>query len=332
MNARIEGESVEYCGYDEKGRLLLADGTRYEIAPLDMDPGTFRSRPLWRIAKLSYDEDLWKLDGTSVDELIFPPAMFSALVDLLKAVKPEDRVNTPAPRTTEGDTEILTLLELRDNLKAVTPEDRAKIVAVAWTEHHSRYYEGQAEDLEPESIYVEDGKPLPLPRKVIGKDGQECRLPGEVIEFVTSGSPPSKAYYPVLLRRFHKVVATPTHPPAPLDITNALVWNVSQEIGDKLDIKLKVRPTHAEVFLRYCRDKMTLADMRKKYKWKERTLKKRKAALVDFLRLRYKLTLESFFVDRSVFNSAEKMREEHRARSVRPRSLAEADYSTDDQD
>ena len=115
----------------------------------------------------------------------------------------------------------------------------------------------------------------------------------------------------------------------PREITDTLIWHVEQKIRDELDVKLKAVPSHTEVFVRYCRDKMNLKDMEKNYPWKYRTLKARKAALECFLQQNFQLTLAAFFVDRSIFAAAERQLKEPRARHISPRCLGEFDTDWD---
>jgi hypothetical protein len=72
--------------------------------------------------------------------------------------------------------------------------------------------------------------------------------------------------------------------------------------------------------------------MQKKFQWKMRTLKHRKAALKRYLLERFGLTLEAFFVDRRIFTAAEReLKKAHsqHARRVSPRTLA--DFETDNE-
>jgi len=117
----------------------------------------------------------------------------------------------------------------------------------------------------------------------------------------------------------------------PPDVNAALIWHVEQKIRDELDPRRKAAPSHAEVFVRYCRDRMKLADMKKKFCWKDRTLKARKAALKDFLQKHFRLKLEHFFLDRRIFAAAERQLNEDRAKRISRRDLGECDLDQDDE-
>lgn len=108
-----------------------------------------------------------------------------------------------------------------------------------------------------------------------------------------------------------------------MTVTDALIWKVFAEILEHLDSKCRKAPSPSMVFLRICRDKMTLAEMCRKHGWPERTLKLRKATLIEFLARQYKLTLEAFFVDRRMFNHAENQLRDFRAKKIRHRAAAE---------
>jgi hypothetical protein len=108
-------------------------------------------------------------------------------------------------------------------------------------------------------------------------------------------------------------------------MNETILWHVQQKILDELDTKLRSAPSASVVFTLYCRDRLTLTDIRKKYRWPYRTLKLRKAGLETFLQKHFKLTLAAFFVDRSIFSAAEKQLQEPRARHISRHALAEDD-------
>jgi hypothetical protein len=111
---------------------------------------------------------------------------------------------------------------------------------------------------------------------------------------------------------------------APPEINDTLLWHVQQTLSDQLDPKLKSAPSASLVFTCYCRDKMTLAEMHRRFHWPLRTLKLRKATLQAFLRKQFNLELAAFFVDRSIFGAVERQLADHRARHISPRALADA--------
>ena len=119
--------------------------------------------------------------------------------------------------------------------------------------------------------------------------------------------------------------------PAPPEVNETVLWHVQQRIQDGLDTKLKSAPSASQVFIHYCRDRMKLVEMRKKFGWNNRTLKARKAALQIFLQTNFNgLTLDAFFVDRRIFTAAERQLKDDRAKRISRRSLAECGTDEDD--
>ena len=112
-------------------------------------------------------------------------------------------------------------------------------------------------------------------------------------------------------------------PAPPPDINETILWCVQQKILDQLDTKLKSAPSASVVFTLYCRDRMTLTAMSRRYGWPYRTLKQRKAGLESFLSENFHLTLAAFFVDRSIFGAAERQSQDHRAKYISRRDLAD---------
>jgi hypothetical protein len=183
MKAQIEGKPVEIEGYDEQGHLVLADGTRYEITPLEMDTGLFRtrtSRSLVNIWKLAREGKGWFLDGRSLDE------MFNEAKS--------------TPRTSECDSLFHSLLDLKLKLEDMDRKNcGSAIVAVAWTEEDATVHEEsnpRAQQLLTGRL-KEDNKPKRKRRT----------LPLREIEIA---SPGSKTYHPVFLRCFHRQATKPT--------------------------------------------------------------------------------------------------------------------------
>ncbi|MEK7677105.1 MAG: hypothetical protein AAB676_14855 [Verrucomicrobiota bacterium] len=125
---------------------------------------------------------------------------------------------------------------------------------------------------------------------------------------------------PVLLRSFREITPEASQqetlePAKELEsptVNETIIWHVQQQIEKELDHELKAMPSASHVFLAYCRDRLTLVKIVKKNpKWKLRTVRARKAALKAFIRKKLPgLTLESFFVDRSVFEAAERQLKE----------------------
>jgi hypothetical protein len=100
--------------------------------------------------------------------------------------------------------------------------------------------------------------------------------------------------------------AAPT--PQQSEVNQDLLAFVQQAIADELDDMVKTAPSPSRFFLLYCRDRLTLAGMHRKHRWSVRTLKRRKADLEGFLVRKWKLTLESFYVDRRMFSRADRLK------------------------
>ena len=75
---------------------------------------------------------------------------------------------------------------------------------------------------------------------------------------------------------------------------------------------------------------MKLVEMSKKYGWKNRTLKARKADLQRFLKKHFNLTLESFFVDRRIFAAAERQAKKYMAENISMRAVGECKRDEED--
>jgi hypothetical protein len=136
---------------------------------------------------------------------------------------------------------------------------------------------------------------------------------------------------PILLKSFREIVSgtrlqvQPAEPLQRPEINDTYLWHVQQRILDKLDIKLRSAPSASQVFVCFCRDRLTLAEMhRRNQKWSESTIKLRIKSLRAFLKKEFNgLTLEDFFVDRSIFNAAEKQLKDYRAKNISPLSVGE---------
>ncbi|MGB8368776.1 MAG: hypothetical protein ACLPYZ_17630 [Limisphaerales bacterium] len=98
---------------------------------------------------------------------------------------------------------------------------------------------------------------------------------------------------------------------------------------DELDTRLKSAPSASLVFTLYCRDRLTLAQINRRYGWPYRTLKERKAALETFLKKNFHLRLAAFFVDRSIFGAAELQLQDHRARQISAHALGDDSNNED---
>lgn len=110
----------------------------------------------------------------------------------------------------------------------------------------------------------------------------------------------------------------------PPEINEALIWQVEQMIRDELDAGIHSAPSASQVFIEYCRDRRQLVAMVKRHPhWKYRTLKKRKQMLEAFLYKKFRLTLDSFFVDARMFAGAEKMVKEYKAKRISPHNIGE---------
>jgi hypothetical protein len=125
-----------------------------------------------------------------------------------------------------------------------------------------------------------------------------------------------------------KVALQPPAPPP--EINDTILWHVQCSILDELDASLKSVPSASHVFILYCRDRMSLATMSRQHGWPYRTLRKRKAALEVFLKDKFNLTLEAFFVDRSIFGAAERQMRDRRARHISARALGDSDQAEED--
>ena len=102
-------------------------------------------------------------------------------------------------------------------------------------------------------------------------------------------------------------------PAPPVEVDEAILWFFWQKIQDELDRHHKRTPSASQVFVCYCRDRMTLRKMELEFKWSYRTIKARKAEL-EALLSRHGYNLDRFIVDRSMFRGAEKRLADYRAK------------------
>lgn len=122
-----------------------------------------------------------------------------------------------------------------------------------------------------------------------------------------------------------EAAASPQKPPAERTIDETFLWIVQQRIQDKLDPQFRSTPTASQVFVAFCRERLNRAEMaRKNVNWSESTIKLRIKDLREFLKREFNgLTLEAFFVDRSLFTAAEKQLKDYRAKNISPLSVGE---------
>lgn len=173
----------EVWGYDDHGNLVLATGERFKIAPLHVEPETFRSYKLRAISRLAFTGGEWWLDGERLETCWVP--QFSS------------------PPSSERDTKIFTCWTLRDIL-AENRHDRLndeypppselqnKVCAVAWVEERFMDYAGQTRD------------PNETPRK--------AEFEGEILNMVAAESAPAKAFQPIFLTSFYEILSGPKSP------------------------------------------------------------------------------------------------------------------------
>lgn len=108
------------------------------------------------------------------------------------------------------------------------------------------------------------------------------------------------------------------------EINDTLVLCYQQKIMDELDRHLRHAPSASQVFLGYCRDRLSQAEMhRQNSDWAKATIKLRIKSLRKFLKENGGLVLEHFFVDRSMFNAPERILKDYRAKKVSAYSLGE---------
>ena len=110
-----------------------------------------------------------------------------------------------------------------------------------------------------------------------------------------------------------KASGTQPVPAPPVEVDEAILWFFWQKIQDELDRHHKRTPSASQVFVCYCRDRMSLRKMELEFKWSYRTIKARKAEL-EALLSRHGYNLDRFIVDRSMFRAAEKRLADYRAK------------------
>jgi hypothetical protein len=128
------------------------------------------------------------------------------------------------------------------------------------------------------------------------------------------------------------VSAVPVEAPKP-DLTSELV-NVSLDaIRRELDNAKIKRPTHYEVFMCLCSDRITLEKTVKKFGARSRrTISNRKHGLDAFLRRKFNLQVDDYLLaDPSFFGNFEKLQSDRRARRIDPFEQVEKP-DTDDED
>jgi hypothetical protein len=132
--AIIEGIPRKIFDVDAEGKYKLDGGQRLELN--SPEPLPIRSRPLKRVAKLTFDGQGWFLDGESA-----------------KVCCIDAQMGRRAGR--EGRTEEQTMLELIRRLDALPLDDRWKIAGVAWFRERAGRVEGEtAEDCEQRKEFL----------------------------------------------------------------------------------------------------------------------------------------------------------------------------------
>lgn len=345
MHVTINGRSNDYIPTTLKakqgGELLLKDGTRYsfdviEILYMAIAPPDINNN-LIEIERLAHGKGKWMLGGeplyewldgiqrTALSKLniarsehqfprVEPVEFFSKMekspqLEFRAQSEQEEaivrRINseffTPTYVRRWGLCELLQIYEHNETLKN-------EVVAAAWFEgegnrtpvllrNFSEIVSRQTMEAEAKARWAQEAQTELLSKAITKRDSLQP----------TENKPPE-----------------PLPPP---DINETLLWHVEQKISDELDLRRKAVPSHSEVFRRFCRDRMPLIDMQKKFGWKYRTIKARKAALEHFLQTQFhfKLTLAAFFVDRRIFAAAEKQAKEYRATNISMRAVGECE-------
>jgi len=276
--AIIEGREREVGGWTQVGTLSLADGEEIRLIPLEQANLTGK---IWRIARLKKEKEDWLLDGEKID--VARKNAFDRWMDgVLSEQSKEAEVQlfetlNCLAATLKNDFSAGRTVWESVSLSSAWRKQLARVVAVAWSED-----------------------------RMAGGDNRIS----------------IRYYEPIFLTGCDWVAAEVTAPAMleaskPMEVNETILWQFQQDIQDDLDIHLKSAPSASQVFVFYCRDRMKLAQIHRKYGWPVRTLKARKAMLKTFLKQR-QVTLEMFFVDRSVFNAAERQLRDYRARHISP--------------
>ena len=290
----IEGQKRKVTGFDEQRNLVLADGKRYTFERLNYKPsgqppdepdGDIFGWPLLEAVRLQQWQGDWKWND---EPLTLTKWMESELQNLCD--------NRAIPRNQR--TEIVKIRAL---------------LRVKQGELHLHY-------MTREIVYSRL-KHLP--------DAIREQVNG--VAWFEHDDGAGGWNTPILLKSFREIIsgiqspAKPAEQFNPPEITDTFLWHVQQRILDKLDDKLRSAPSASQVFVCFCRDKLTLAKMhRGNRNWSESTIKLRIKLLRAFLKKEFNgLKLESFFVDRSIFSAAERQFADYRAKKISPNSAGE---------
>jgi hypothetical protein len=301
--AIIEGQGRYVSGWTPTGTLQLADGSEIAMTPLDKQQ-QLRGK-IWRVARLKRGNTDWLIDGVNLSYALNRPGAlphrpktqhYHALRMLSEMLNVRLVSGYPNLWSNIGTKELQSAVEK----KALRLEKLRSVVAVAFTDSHMT--RGLA--------------PFYVPTTNIFKR-HEGRM---------SQAPPT--YIPILLTRFDFLAAPKLQQIKSPEVNETILWHFQQQIQDKLDIRLKSAPSASQVFVLCCRDRMKLADIHRKHDWPVRTLKLRKAMLRKFLG-ESGLTLEMFFVDRSIFAAAERQLRDYRGKRISPTAAGEMDDATE---
>jgi hypothetical protein len=318
MHTIIFGKDAEYLpdGLLARpgGHLILKDGTRYTFDVIEMPnfDAPDRNNNLIEVERLAYGVGKWMLGSESFFESL-ADVQFRAFTQLNRC-RAEQRcppIQWELFRETVQESHQLWFRGQTDREAAIAERINSEFFGPSYAR---RWGLARSLRISPDPLFLQ----------------RQVRAAAWFEGSVT----------PLLLQDFSEINAVVTkssaEPPkeklTPPEINETLLWHVEQKIMDTLDIGLKAQPTHSQVFIRYCRDRMKLVEMGKKYRWKDRTIKARKAALKLFLRKNFNgLTLEAFFVDNSIFTAAEKQLKELRAKFISRRAVGECEIDQDDE-
>jgi hypothetical protein len=313
--AIIEGHACYVSGWATTGNLRLANGSEIAMTPLD-HPRRLTGK-IWRIARLKRGTTDWLIDGENLSYTLnrpgalpnWPNTQYHRALRMLSEML---NVGPGSSYPSFGPTVSTKVLQSAVEKKMSRLQKLRRVVAVAFAD----------------SNIVRGLERFSIPTTNLFERRNERML-------VT----PPPPFIPILLTRFDIIAnevtsstenqiqkkfdglqeAGTTTPKLnlikPPEINETILWHYQQKIQDELDIHLKSAPSASHIFVLYCRDRMKLADIHRKYGWSLRTIKARKARLRDYL-LRAGLTLELFFVDRSIFAAAERQLRDHRAKTI----------------
>jgi hypothetical protein len=309
MHTIIKGQEKEYASLDLKAKfLLLKDGTRYTFDIIDLfygfDAPDVRGN-LIEVESLAFGDGKWMLGKESlVEGLDKIEQLAHAQLNMARS-----KVKNPPISLLDFNENVLKSPQLYFKSQSKQENDAVlQINSVIFNADYIRRW--QLRDL-------------------LQVHGDQIKLRKDVCAVAWFEGNDS----PVLLHSFQQIKpdSGASNSPAKPDINETLLWHIENKIRDELDPSYHSAPAASLVFIRYCRDRMKLVDMSKKFGWKLRTLKARKADLKQFLaNINPTLTLESFFVDRRIFSAAERQAKEHHAKRISMRELGEFKSDEDD--